>query len=105
MAATSFDDLVKVLASSKEIFWQENANLPDSEVQRLWQLRWNCLSSRVEGTSERHGSILPSKRSIPRTLSGDGHPPSKRQELVGPPCPCPPLLGLTGFPEPVISSP
>jgi hypothetical protein len=102
MAEAHFDDLVKVLNSSKAIFFRENANLSDIEIQRLWKQRWETLSVRIDGTSEK---IIPSKRSIPRTLSGDGHPPSKRQELVGPPCPRPPLLGLTGFPEPTISSP
>jgi hypothetical protein len=97
MAAASFDDLVNVLASSKAVFWQENASLPEIEIQKLWQLRWNCLGFRVDGTSERYGSIIPSKRPSPRTLSGDGHPPSKRQELVGPLVLVPPLLGLTGF--------
>jgi hypothetical protein len=104
MAATSFNDLVNVLASSKAVFWQENESLPEIEIQRLWQLRWNCLISRVDGISERHGSIIPSEQSTPRTLSSDGHPPSERQELVGPPYPCPTVLGLTGFPEPAILS-
>src|SRR2546421_2228950 len=108
MAETHFDDfdhLVTVLNSSKAVFFQENANLPEVEIHRLWKLRWKCLSVHLDGTSERCGSVIPSQRTIPRTLSGDGHPPSKRQELVGPPCPRPPLLGLTGFPEPVVSRP
>src|SRR4051812_45682933 len=105
MAATSFDYLLNVNASFKAVFWQENKNLSEIEIQRLWQLRWNCLTSRVNGTSERHGSIIPSKRSFPGALSGNGHPSSKSQKLVGPSYPCPPVLGLTGFPEPVIPSP
>jgi hypothetical protein len=92
MAATSFDHLVNALASSKAAFWKENETLPEIEIQRLWQLRWNCLTSRVDGTSERHGSVIPSKRPVPRTLFGDGLLPSKRQELVGPPYPYPSVL-------------
>jgi len=102
MAEANFNDLVKVLYSSKAVFFRENAHLPDIEIQRLWKQRWETISDCVDGTS---GKITPCKRSIPRTLSGDGYPPPKRQELVGPPCPRPPLLGLTGFPEPIISSP
>jgi hypothetical protein len=105
MAVTSFDDLVNILTSYKAVFWQENASLPEIEIRQLWQLQWNYLTFRVNGVSERHSSVIPSKRSIPRTLSGNDYPSSKRQELVGPPYPYHPVLGLTGFPEPVISSP
>ena len=93
MAATSFDHLDNVRASSKAVFRQENKNLPEIEIQRLRQLR-------VDGTSERHGPIRPSKRSMPRTLSGNRHPSSKRQEPVGPPYPRPPALGLPDFQSP-----
>ncbi len=104
MAVTSFGNLINVLTSSKAVFWQEHESLPEIEIQRLWHIEWNYITSHVDGTLERHGAIIPSKRSTPGTLSGNGHPPSKRQKLVGPPYPCPPVLGLTGFPEPVISS-
>jgi hypothetical protein len=102
MAQTAFDSLLNYAADSKEVFWLENANLPQVEIERLWQLRWNHLTSRI---SEKHGSSVPSKRSIPRTLSVGGHRPSKRQELVGLPCSCLPILGLTGLPEPINSCP
>jgi hypothetical protein len=92
MAETNFDTLVKVLATSKAVFWQENKDFPESEIQRLWQLRWNCLGSRVEGTSEKHGFTVPCKRASPRTMSVSGQRPSKRQELVGPP------LSLSSYP-------
>jgi hypothetical protein len=59
MAAISFDHLANVLASFKTVFWKENESLPEIEIQRLWQLQWNRLTSRVDGTSERHGSIIP----------------------------------------------
>lgn len=92
MAQTDFDSLVNVLASSKQLFWHDNANLSEPEIQRLWQLRWNHLGSQIGGT----------KRSNPRTLSVGGPRPSKRQELVGLLCPFPPTLGLTGGPEPFV---
>jgi hypothetical protein len=61
--ATSFENLVAVLTPSKELFWHENANLPEAEIQRLWHLRWTCLTSNVVGNSERPKSeaapILP----------------------------------------------
>lgn len=100
MAQTNFDSLVNVLASSKELFWRENANFSESEVQRLWQLRWDCLGSRVGGTSEKNGSTSSTKRPMPRTFSAAGPRPSKRLELVGPSCPDAPIFGLTGQPEP-----
>jgi hypothetical protein len=105
MAETSIDSLVKVLATSKEVFWQENKGFPESEIQRLWHLQWNWLTSRVEGTSEKHGSTVPCKRASPRTMSVSDQRPSKRQERVGPPCPCPPIFGLTGFSESVNTCP
>lgn len=105
MAETNFDSLLKVLATSKAVFWQENKDNSESEIQRLWQLRWDCLTSRIEGTSENHGSTIPCKRASPRTMSVSAQRPSKRQELVGPPCPCPLILGLTGFSESVNTCP
>jgi hypothetical protein len=46
----SFDALIKVITSSKPVFWEVNASFPEVEIQRLWQLRWNCVFSRIDAT-------------------------------------------------------
>ena len=89
MAQTSINDLISVLESSRVVFWQENAGLPEEERQRLWELRWNYVGSQIGATPSKAsqlGSRIPYKRSIPRTMSIDGTRPPKRQdmEFVGP---------------------
>src|SRR5947207_11233935 len=88
MATTHSDPLYPVLASYKAVFWHENNGLPESEIDQLWQVFLNSLFFRL-GTQEQHDYKVPCKRFSPRTMSFSGHPPSKRQELVGPLRPCP----------------
>ena len=97
--------ILDALQTEKAIFWQENSNLSEHERQRFWDLRWKYFGSQVGVTSPKtntHGSTLPQKRSVPRTMSVGGPRPSKRAALVGLPClrPLPVFPGLTLVPEP-----
>lgn len=100
MTDMSMPDLLRVLKSSKELFWNEHADLPEVERQRLWDLRFGYLASSV-GANPSHKGLQPSstshKRAIPRTLSTEHPAPvSKRLErskTVGPSCDRTNLLG------------
>lgn len=84
-------DLLRVLQSSKEVFWNDNADLPETERQQLWNLRFGYLATSVGANPSHQGldrtaTSTSRKRATPRTLSMD-HPAPKRlerSETVGP---------------------
>ena len=99
MADTDISDLVNVLKSSKQIFWNENVSLSESERQRLWDLRIGYLASSVGANPAHRGQQRASssrKRAIPRTLSMES-PTAKRLERREPVGFLRPALALSWF--------
>jgi hypothetical protein len=80
------DLLVKVLRSSKEVFWMENEGKPEPEIQRLWESRMAYLTEELGATPTNIGQTSNSqKRAIPSSSLVDGPRPfkQKRRDLVG----------------------
>ena len=89
MVDADFNTLFSVLASSKRVFWAENAQLTEDQRQQLWNQRFGQLATQLCASSnppqqQSDQQVLASrKRAMERTLSVS-IPPAKRPALVGP---------------------
>lgn len=78
------DQLLQTLRSSKMVFWEENKDLPETEIQKFWDLRVAYLTAELGANPTRVGqSPTSQKRAVPSTSIFGGPRPSKRRDVVG----------------------
>ena len=72
--------LIDTLLSSKRVFWEERKDLPETEIQEAWNVRFSYYSTRLGANlpSTAQPSV-PQKRAVPSTSTTDGPRPSKRR--------------------------
>ena len=80
MADKDFEALLNVLASSKEVFWAENAHVPEEERQRRWNDRFGQLANQL-CIAPQSSQCQPDDHIVESSIS---LPPAKRPALVSP---------------------